>query len=178
MGGTWQEISQQGDDPCSVECSDAFSHCHVSRYSGIADAFTKIVRSDGFLGLYAGLGPNLTRAALVNIGELTAYDSAKHFLLGKGYPDNVGVHAGSAFISGFFATLLSCPADVVKSRIMADGSGMYRNMLDCLLVTVRQEGVLALYKGFLPSWIRLAPWQLTFWVVYEELRKLSGMKSF
>ena len=31
----------------------------------------------GVRGLYQGLGPNLLRASLVNVGELSAYDSAK-----------------------------------------------------------------------------------------------------
>jgi solute carrier family 25 uncoupling protein 27 len=44
--------------------------------------------------------------------------------------------------------------------------------------TVRKEGLLSLYKGFFPVWIRLAPWQMTFWVSYEKLRMISGLESF
>ena len=36
-----------------------------------------IVSEQGVRGLYKGLTPNLLRATLVNIGELSAYDSAK-----------------------------------------------------------------------------------------------------
>ena len=56
--------------------------------------------------------------------------------------------------------------DVVKSRIMASGGAanahavIYSGTLDCLVKTVRTEGVLALWKGFLPCWGRLGPWQV------------------
>ena len=32
----------------------------------------------------------------------------------------------------------------------------------------------ALYKGFMPVWLRLAPWQIIFWTSYEQLRKLPN----
>ena len=44
--------------------------------------------------------------------------------------------------------------------------------------TLRAEGWRGLYSGFLPTWARLGPWQLTFWVSYEQLRKWGGLASF
>jgi len=35
---------------------------------------------------------------------------------------------------------------------------MYKNSIDCLRQTVKAEGFFALYKGFLPVWLRLGPW--------------------
>lgn len=52
------------------------------------------------------------------------------------------------------------------------GDKLYRGMLDCLVKTVRSEGVLALYKGFLPAYARLGPWQLVFFVSYEQIGML------
>ena len=137
------------------------------RYSGMVHALRSIVAENGLRGLYTGVAPNLTRAALVNIGELAAYDSAKQHLLLQGWTEGVHTHTASAVMSGFISTILSCPADVIKSRIMAGGghaSAAYSGMLDCLVKTVKHEGVTALWKGFLPCWARLGPWQFTFWV--------------
>jgi hypothetical protein len=58
------------------------------------------------------------------------------------------------------------------------GGTQYRGMVDCAVQTVRQEGVRAMYKGFWPTWARLGPWQLVFWVTYEQLRSLAGIKDF
>ena len=53
-----------------------------------------------------------------------------------------------------------------------------RSSYDWLVKTVRHEGVTALWKGFLPTWARLGPWQFVFWVSYEKLRQASGISSF
>ncbi|PIK37385.1 putative mitochondrial uncoupling protein 4 [Apostichopus japonicus] len=86
--------------------------------------------------------------------------------------------------SGLVAASLSTPADVVKTRVMnqpigKDGRGLlYKSSIDCLLKSVRQEGFFSLYKGFLPIWARMAPWSLTFWITYEEIRRFSGIDTF
>ena len=40
------------------------------------------------------------------------------------------------------------------------------------------EGLTGLYAGFIPTWSRLAPWQLCFWVSYEQLRCTAGLAGF
>ena len=40
-----------------------------------------------------------------------------------------------------------------------------------LLQTVRNEGFLALYKGFIPTWVRMGPWNIIFFITYEQLKK-------
>jgi solute carrier family 25 uncoupling protein 27 len=54
----------------------------------------------------------------------------------------------------------------------------YRGSVDCLVRTLRSEGWRGLYKGFLPTWARLAPWQLAFWTSYEQIRRLGGLQPF
>ncbi|XP_071598219.1 mitochondrial uncoupling protein 4 isoform X2 [Heliangelus exortis] len=51
------------------------------RFQGVHHAFMKILSEGGIRGLWAGWVPNVQRAALVNMGDLTTYDSVKHFLL-------------------------------------------------------------------------------------------------
>jgi len=152
------------------------------RYTGLMDAFTKIRASEGIAGFYAGCTPAIQRAALVNLGELTTYDSAKKsIVLYTG--DNLLCHLASAICSGFVASLCSTPADVAKSRIMSqtpnpDGSLPYSGTLDCWRKVVATEGPMALYKGFMPGWLRLGPWQLVFWCSYEQLRIITGIGGF
>ncbi|KAG6553285.1 hypothetical protein Mapa_005019 [Marchantia paleacea] len=158
------------------------------RYTGLADAFTKIVKTEGVGGLWRGVGPNVQRAFLVNMGELACYDASKQLVIDKGlFGDNIWAHTCASVMSGLSATILSCPADVVKTRMMnqarhdpasAATSVYYRNSLDCLVKTIKVEGVGALWKGFFPTWTRLGPWQFVFWVSYEQLRSLTGLSSF
>ncbi|KAF5449591.1 hypothetical protein F2P56_030021 [Juglans regia] len=154
------------------------------RYSGPFDALNKIMRTEGFKGLWKGVFPNVQRAFLVNTGELACYDHAKRFVIQNRIArDNIFAHTLASIMSGLSATALSCPADVVKTRMMNQAAGkegkiMYTSSYDCLVKTVRIEGLRALWKGFFPTWARLGPWQFVFWVSYEKLRQISGLSSF
>ncbi|KAL2454431.1 Mitochondrial uncoupling protein 3 [Abeliophyllum distichum] len=136
------------------------------RYAGMFDALKKIIRAEGFGGLWKGVFPNVQRVFLVNMGELACYDHAKHFI-----------------IENQISTALSCPADVVKTRMMNqavndENKVKYKNSYDSLVKTVRIEGLRALWKGFFPTWARLGPWQFVFWVSYEKFRQIAGLNSF
>ncbi|KAK7824025.1 mitochondrial uncoupling protein 3 [Quercus suber] len=154
------------------------------RYSGPLDALNKIVRTEGFGGLWKGVFPNVQRAFLVNMGELACYDHAKRFVIQNQIAnDNIYAHTLASIMSGLSATTLSCPADVVKTRMMNQAAGkegkiIYNSSYDCLVKTVRIEGLRALWKGFFPTWARLGPWQFVFWVSYEKLRQIAGLSSF
>lgn len=154
------------------------------RYSGPLDAFRKIVHEEGASGLWRGVFPNAQRAFLVNMGELACYDQAKRFVIqNRIAEDNIYAHTLASIMSGLSATALSCPADVVKTRMMnqatnKDGKALYLSSYDCLVKTVKFEGIKALWKGFFPTWARLGPWQFVFWVSYEKFRTIAGMSSF
>ena len=107
--------------------------------------------------LYRGWRPNVARAVCVNVGELVAYDVGKTWL---------SEHVAAPLVvplaslhSGFWSTLLSTPADVVKTRMMATQATAMQAIL---------EG--SLFRGFFLNWCRLGPWQFTFWMTYEHLR--------
>ncbi|XP_044758642.1 mitochondrial uncoupling protein 4 [Coccinella septempunctata] len=155
------------------------------RVTGLFDAFNKIVKSSGYRGLWKGSIPNVQRAALVNLGDLTTYDTAKRFILrNTSLEDNHFCHLLASACAGLVAAGLGTPADVVKTRVMNQpldehGRGMiYKGSIDCLLSTIKNEGFPALYKGFFPIWLRMAPWSLTFWISYEEILKTLGAKQF
>ena len=76
------------------------------------------------------------------------------------------------------AATLGTPADVIKTRVMNDTAGAYRGAAHCLKLTVAREGVASLWKGWLPTWMRMAPWSLTFFLTFEQLRKAAGLDSF
>ncbi|XP_072355200.1 mitochondrial uncoupling protein 4 isoform X1 [Scyliorhinus torazame] len=155
------------------------------RVHGIAQAFMKILSEGGIRGLWAGWIPNVQRAALVSLGDLTTYDTVKQFLLrNTTMKDNSLCHGLSSVCAGLVAASLGTPADVIKSRIMnqtrdKQGRGLqYKSTIDCLMKTVKREGLVSLYKGFLPTWARMAPWSMTFWLTFEQLRKFTGVTSF
>jgi len=136
-----------------------------------------IIATRGVIGLWKGVTPNVSRAILVNLGELSSYDHSKYLFKKHLNLKDTPLFVASSITSGFFASVCCTPADVIKSRLMQKDSP-YRGVLHCLTDTIKREGLLALYKGFLPIWFRLAPWQFIFWVSHENLRIMADLKDF
>ena len=106
-----------------------------------------MLQQAGVTGLWRGCWPNVWRAALVNLGDLSTYDSVKRGILDNtSMEDNTVTHTMSSACAGLVGAIMGTPADVVKARIMnqptdAAGRGtQYKSSLDCLIVTVRGEG--------------------------------------
>jgi solute carrier family 25 uncoupling protein 27 len=132
----------------------------------------------GIPGLYKGWQPNVGRAALVNIGELVSYDYGKKYLLKQGFQDNVYTHFLSSVYSGFCSTLLSTPADVVKSNYMNHPEKYKNSIIRCISEIYQHNGLFYFWRGSLLNWIRLGPWQMIFWTTYENLALFSKQKTF
>jgi len=155
------------------------------RVNGMYDAFRKIIAQNGIRGLWRGCWPNVQRAALVNLGDLSTYDSVKSAILrNTNLKDNSLTHCLSSGCAGLVGAIMGTPADVVKARMMnqptdQNGRGLlYKNSFDCFTQTIKHEGFPGLYKGFFPCWFRMAPWSLTFWLSFEQIRRVFGAKSW
>jgi solute carrier family 25 protein 39/40 len=67
------------------------------------------------------------------------------------------------------------PLDVVKVRMQVPQSG-YRSTSDALLRIVRNEGLISLYRGFVPTMAMSLPGTVVYFVVYERVRDvLTGL---
>ncbi|XP_046309990.1 kidney mitochondrial carrier protein 1 isoform X2 [Marmota monax] len=147
---------------------------------GMIGNFINIYQQEGTRGLWKGVSLTAQRAAIVVGVELPVYDiTKKHLILSGLMGDTVYTHFLSSFTCGLVGALASNPVDVVRTRMMNQrvirdgGCSGYRGTLDCLLQTWKNEGFFALYKGFWPNWLRLGPWNIIFFVTYEQLKKLD-----
>lgn len=50
-------------------------------YKNVVDAFVRISREEGVLGLWRGATPTIIRACVLNLAMLSTYDHAKEYLL-------------------------------------------------------------------------------------------------
>lgn len=137
------------------------------RYRSLADAAIKITSQEKVMGLWHGSGVAVQRAALVNLGELSTYSVVKKTLLDRGHEDTLSTHIASSLCSGAVSTLISNPADVVKSRMM--NSPASTSSIRVLRDVYFEQGWRGLYRGSLATWTRLGPWQLIFWNVFERI---------
>ncbi|KAI3525815.1 hypothetical protein L1887_04929 [Cichorium endivia] len=140
------------------------------RYSGALNAYSTIVRQEGVRALWTGIGPNVARNAIINAAELASYDQVKQSILKiPGFTDNVLTHLLSGLGAGFFAVCIGSPVDVVKSRMMGDSS--YTSTIDCFVKTLKNDGPLAFYKGFIPNFGRLGSWNVIMFLTLEQAKK-------
>ncbi|KAH8849026.1 Mitochondrial uncoupling protein 4 [Schistosoma japonicum] len=127
----------------------------------------QLISEGGIIGLWRRGLPNVQRAALVNMGELTTYDTPKRRLAVRfQFEDGTLLHAWASITSDFVAAVLGTPADMIKTRIMnqrvaslclssiSNRDVLYTVMIDCFRRTVKNEGFSALYKGFFLIWAR------------------------
>ncbi|KAH0452589.1 hypothetical protein IEQ34_019888 [Dendrobium chrysotoxum] len=133
------------------------------KYRGVGDAIMQMVRREGVGSLWRGSALTVNRAMMVTASQLATYDQAKEAILGKGWiQDGLLTHVAASFAAGLVAAAVSNPVDVVKTRVMNMKVEMgvappYVGAVDCALKTVRAEGPMALYKGFIPPFPARGP---------------------
>ncbi|XP_022101204.1 mitochondrial substrate carrier family protein ucpB-like [Acanthaster planci] len=153
------------------------------RYRGFTHAFTDILRKEGFRGLYRGTSPTVQRAVIVTATQVPTYDHTKHTILNHGWMmEGPALHIVSAMTAGFMCAVTTSPVDLIKTRVMNQqikgipkSERRYQNGLDCLIKTVKSEGWLGLYKGFIPNWLRIGPHTIVSFFLFEYLRKKAGI---
>uniref|UniRef100_A0A8C7WXK3 Dicarboxylate carrier UCP2 n=1 Tax=Oryzias sinensis TaxID=183150 RepID=A0A8C7WXK3_9TELE len=142
------------------------------RYNSTINAYKTIARDEGIRGLWRGCMPNITRNAIVNCAELVTYDMIKELIIKYDLmSDNLPCHFTAAFGAGFCTTVVASPVDVVKTRFMNSGSGLYSSAVNCALTMLKNEGPAAFYKGFVPSFLRLGSWNIVMFVTYEQIKR-------
>ncbi|KAH0745270.1 hypothetical protein KY285_006927 [Solanum tuberosum] len=151
-------------------------------YKSVIDAITQMSKSEGVASLWRGSSLTVNRAMLVTASQLASYDQFKETILEKGLmKDGLGTHVTSSFAAGFVAAVASNPVDVIKTRVMnmKVEPGMappYNGAIDCAMKTIKAEGPMALYKGFIPTISRQGPFTVVLFVTLEQVRKM--LKDF
>lgn len=141
-------------------------------YKNVFDGLFRIIRDEGVLTLWKGCTPTVVRAMVVTASQFAVYDQIKFTLLRSGYFEDTPVtHFTSGFLAGFVASCTSNPIDVIKTRVMNMKPGQYKGPIDCVIKTVSAEGVFALYKGFVPTFVRQAPFVVVTFVTLEQIKR-------
>ncbi|XP_060996886.1 mitochondrial brown fat uncoupling protein 1 isoform X3 [Dama dama] len=154
--------------PAGLQRQISFASLRIGLYDTVQDFFTTGKE---------GTTPNLTRNVIINCTELVTYDLMKEALVkSRLLADDVPCHFMSAVIAGFCTTVLSSPVDVVKTRFVNSSPGQYTSVPNCAMMMLTREGPSALFKGFVPSFLRLGSWNVIMFVCFEQLKR-ELMKS-
>jgi len=155
----------------------------VTQYPSTFGTFKEIVAKEGIIGLYRGVGPTVLRASILTAAQIPSYDHTKNTIIHKNLmQEGLPLHMLSSFIAGFVTVVVTSPVDVIKTRIMHENT-VHCNKLQysssstqCFKQIFLTEGLLGFYKGFIPNWFRITPHTIITFMIFEQLRKLAGLK--
>ncbi|KAL1880566.1 hypothetical protein VTK73DRAFT_5371 [Phialemonium thermophilum] len=144
-------------------------------YTGMLDCFQKIIRHEGVSRLYRGITAPILMEAPKRAVKFSANDE-----WGKIYRKAFGQEKMTQSLSvltgasaGATEAFVVVPFELVKIRLQDKASaGKYSGMLDVVVKTVRQEGVLAMYNGLESTMWRHILWNAGYFGCIFQVRQL------
>lgn len=130
---------------------------HVGRYNSTVECAREIVRCEGISALYTGFRATCARNCTFNGTYFMMIHATREELA---LPREPYTDFCLGCWAALVATVAKLPADISKSRIQNQlpptaeevekygAQRKYQNVVQCLRTVVREEGVMALYKGF------------------------------
>ncbi|XP_065846629.1 mitochondrial glycine transporter-like isoform X2 [Oscarella lobularis] len=143
------------------------------RYKSVPGGIKLVIKAEGLPGLYAGLGPTMVRDVPFSALYLMFYNRIKTAI--KSNTDSLPslVNFSSGLVSGILASIVTHPADVLKTRLQTETSHRLTSF-QTIYIIISREGLLAFYKGLLPRIVRRTATASISWTIYEEITsKLS-----
>lgn len=141
---------------------------------GILSKTRAIMREEGWRALFSGITPALIASSMSWGGFFFFYELAKPRWSGN----RIVRDAGASIEAGAVMVLITNPVWLVKTRLQLQRGALetsvkpYSSMFDAFVRIVREEGILSLYRGVLPSLLLTSHGAIQL-VVYEQLKRFK-----
>lgn len=150
-------------------------------YRSTWQGLVHMARHEGFRGMMKGNGANCMRIVPNSAVKFLTYEHLSRDIVDY-YRATTGKGEMTPFLrliagagAGIVAMSATYPLDMVRGRLtVQDGtSQQYRGIWHAATSIIRDEGPLALYKGWLPSVIGVVPYVGLNFAVYETLKAMT-----
>ena len=166
----------------AVGCPAELIKCRLQSGAGssTAEAVRTVIREEGALGLYRGMGATLLREVPGNALMFGSYAATKGLLAQTRGCTVEELGASDLVVAGGTGGAvywgLMYPVDVIKSKIQLDSpaQNLYRGTLDAFSKVWRSEGLAGLYRGFSPCLARAFPANAACFLGYEAAMKFMS----
>jgi solute carrier family 25 phosphate transporter 3 len=141
------------------------------KYKGMLDAFRKIPAQEGPMMLLQGAGATAVGYFLQGAFKFGFNEFFKGQFMTAAGPENaqkyrVPIWLGAGACAEFIADLFLCPLEATRIRSVAQPD-FGKGLVDVFGKILRQEGVLAFYKGFTPLLFKQVPYTMAKFSVFE-----------
>uniref|UniRef100_A0A0E0MUB6 Uncharacterized protein n=1 Tax=Oryza rufipogon TaxID=4529 RepID=A0A0E0MUB6_ORYRU len=126
-----------------------------SGHSTMSQVAMNMLRDEGLASFYGGLGPSLIGIAPYIAVNFCVFDLMKKSVPEK-YKSRPETSLATALLSATFATLMCYPLDTVRRQMQMKGSP-YNTVLDAIPGIVERDGLIGLYRGFVPNALKNLP---------------------
>ncbi|XP_025106453.1 mitochondrial carnitine/acylcarnitine carrier protein-like [Pomacea canaliculata] len=141
------------------------------KYAGPIDCAKQLYREGGIRSVYRGTAATLLRDVPASGMYFMTYEWLQRVLTPAGHSRgdlSIGRTLFAGGMAGVFNWLVAIPPDVLKSRLQTAPHGTYPNGIrDVARQLLREEGIMALYRGVTPVMLRAFPANAACFVGYE-----------
>lgn len=140
------------------------------RYKHVFDGLFRMIREEGVTSLFRGVWAHSTRGIIMTASQLASYDFFKQQLMDRlAMKDGISTHFTASLMAGFTAVTISNPVDVVKVRLMS--ATTKQSAVAVITRMTANEGVRWIFKGWVPSFMRLGPHTIFTFIFFEQYKK-------
>lgn len=152
---------------------------HKSMYDNSFDCFKKIIKNEGFKGLYSGLAAQLVGVAPEKAIKLTVNDLVRKIGTDDFGKITMGWEIGAGMSAGACQVIFTNPLEIVKIRLQMQGGrstkilgpGEIPHKKLSAGQIVKQLGAKGLYKGATACLLRDVPFSAIYFPTYANLKK-------
>ncbi|CAM5134936.1 unnamed protein product [Eretmochelys imbricata] len=154
----------------------------TGQYSGMFDCARKILKREGLTAFYKGYVPNILGIIPYAGIDLAVYEALKtawldHYASDSANP-GVFVLLGCGTVSSTCGQLASYPLALIRTRMQAQAlleGAPQLNMVGLFQRIIANEGILGLYRGIGPNFMKVLPAVSISYVVYEKMKQNLGI---
>mmetsp|Transcript_32749 Transcript_32749/g.92896 ORF Transcript_32749/g.92896 Transcript_32749/m.92896 type:complete len:411 (-) Transcript_32749:182-1414(-) len=154
-----------------------------------------VLRGEGLMGLYSGIGPTLWGILPYAGIKFYVYQSLKqqyrHLAVQSPSEDvsprlPLTLMLSFGAVSGLVGQTLTYPLDIVRRRMQVQGvvingvpagGAIYSSTLDCMVGMVRNEGLRSLFYGLHINYIKVIPSTALGFMIYDYMKSLLRLPN-
>jgi solute carrier family 25 phosphate transporter 23/24/25/41 len=129
-----------------------------------------MLREEGVASFYNGLGPSLLSIAPYIAINFCVFDLVKKSLPEK-YQQKTQSSLLTAVVAAAIATGTCYPLDTIRRQMQLKGTP-YKSVLDAFSGIIAREGVVGLYRGFVPNALKSMPNSSIKLTTFDIVKKL------